>query len=649
MNVKTSYRESLRLVVLLTAFILVICGSGITAQAELHRTGALIETPPAWMLPSPPILRESRGADDFCDNSAHLPPVGNQGSQGSCVAWATGYYYKTYQEWEEHQWSVTQTNHQFSPAFIYNQINGGADYGSYGSDAFKVLCDNGCATVADMPYNQFNCTNFPDETDFLNGIPYRSQQAYSLYVFNEGLTSVKNLLLNGHCAVLFIYVWSNFDNISSYNNTYCVSQVYGENRGGHAVTLCGFDDSRPTADGLGAFKVANSWGTGWGAAGYFWMSYQAVLSSVPSQGWVYYSTDKTNYTPTVLSHFHVTHSDRASVCYTFGTGNSSSPLWFQEFFNFQMQIYTSLPYPATNIVVDLTDGVNTLNPSQQNNLYVRCNDVRANGQTGSLTYFMVEELAWPATATSTETPVLIPDNGSDVFANLQITASSSQLDVTLTPINPPIVIPAQGGQFSFNASVVNHGPAAPFAVWTRIKNPDGSYSAPTLGPITINPPVNVTITRLRTQLVPTTWLAGRYTYLGYANPTLAYPATDSSSFTFNKSAAADGGPAIWEALCSGEPFPGEVLSLQPSAFSLSCSPNPFNPTTAISYQLQAASLVSLKVYDTAGRMVAALVDGRQEAGTHQAMFNGSNLSSGLYFMRLQAGEFAAVRKMMLVK
>jgi hypothetical protein len=78
-------------------------------------------------------------------------------------------------------------------------------------------------------------------------------------------------------------------------------------------------------------------------------------------------------------------------------------------------------------------------------------------------------------------------------------------------------------------------------------------------------------------------------------------------------------------------------------------PNPFNPTTAISYQLLVTSHVSLKVFDTAGRLVATLVDGAQAVGTHEVAFDGSRLPSGLYFLRMETGDFSAVQKMMLLK
>ena len=78
-------------------------------------------------------------------------------------------------------------------------------------------------------------------------------------------------------------------------------------------------------------------------------------------------------------------------------------------------------------------------------------------------------------------------------------------------------------------------------------------------------------------------------------------------------------------------------------------PNPFNPTTVIGYQLPQAEMVHLAVYDILGREVALLVDSHVSAGTHQVNFDGSNLSSGIYLYRLQAGNQVLTGKMMLMK
>jgi hypothetical protein len=78
-------------------------------------------------------------------------------------------------------------------------------------------------------------------------------------------------------------------------------------------------------------------------------------------------------------------------------------------------------------------------------------------------------------------------------------------------------------------------------------------------------------------------------------------------------------------------------------------PNPFNPTTNIRYGLVDVASVSLKVYNTFGQEIANLVDEVQSAGFHEVTFDGSRLSSGIYFYKFQAGNYSAVKKLMLLK
>jgi hypothetical protein len=88
----------------------------------------------------------------------------------------------------------------------------------------------------------------------------------------------------------------------------------------------------------------------------------------------------------------------------------------------------------------------------------------------------------------------------------------------------------------------------------------------------------------------------------------------------------------------------------PTAVSLSKAyPNPFNPSTAISYDVPSDMNVSLAVYDIRGRMVAELANGMREQGRYDVIWNAENQSSGVYFMKLVAGNTMKTQKMMLVK
>lgn len=93
-----------------------------------------------------------------------------------------------------------------------------------------------------------------------------------------------------------------------------------------------------------------------------------------------------------------------------------------------------------------------------------------------------------------------------------------------------------------------------------------------------------------------------------------------------------------------------VSNTVPESFNLNQNyPNPFNPSTNISFELPAASEVTLKVYNMLGQEVATLVSGRFSAGQHTVSFEAGNLSSGVYLYRISTGSYSSVRKMTLIK
>lgn len=95
---------------------------------------------------------------------------------------------------------------------------------------------------------------------------------------------------------------------------------------------------------------------------------------------------------------------------------------------------------------------------------------------------------------------------------------------------------------------------------------------------------------------------------------------------------------------------GAENNTSPSNFSLSQNyPNPFNPSTSISYTLPKDGFVTLRVFNASGQMVSEIVSSNQNAGTYNVEFNAQNLSSGIYFYRLESNGFADTRKMILVK
>ena len=78
-------------------------------------------------------------------------------------------------------------------------------------------------------------------------------------------------------------------------------------------------------------------------------------------------------------------------------------------------------------------------------------------------------------------------------------------------------------------------------------------------------------------------------------------------------------------------------------------PNPFNPETSIKFSLPEDKFVNLKVFNVLGETVKVLLNEEKKAGLHTVQFDASSLSSGVYFYSIEAGDFKAVRKMMLMK
>lgn len=104
--------------------------------------------------------------------------------------------------------------------------------------------------------------------------------------------------------------------------------------------------------------------------------------------------------------------------------------------------------------------------------------------------------------------------------------------------------------------------------------------------------------------------------------------------------------------CSGaaKAATGSETSGQVEEFALQANyPNPFNPSTVISYQLPASEHVTLEVFNLAGQRVATLVDQQQSPGRYRVRFEAAGLSSGVYLYKLQAGNYTQARKMILLK
>jgi len=403
-------------------------GDLVKSKKDVYKTGLLFRDPRT----NPKARRvlkvyPSKGAVDYqkvkatsCDNSAYLPPVDSQGAQGSCTAWAVGYYFKSYQENKEADRTDAaaraDASNICSPAFLYNLIHAEGDNGSYFGDAFNVLNTLGCCSLEKMPYDDSDYTTWPSTEAFKDAMQRKTIEPTNGYDFNyialesdADLDQVKQLLLNGYVVVFGIDVYDNYYNISDYNNIYALADKTGTNYGGHAQCIVGFDDDLDTPDGKGAFKVVNSWGTNWGDNGFYWITYEAIKDgSDYSQGYVFWVDDRINYNPEYYVLMNITHpySRETKPYITTSTGNRL------DFFDFYVNEdnYEYNPYPSTDIAVDVSD----LNPSAADFITLNVEDITdvSNGEGGTINKFSYVDVSTGEEKLSYDTPVEIPDNGT---------------------------------------------------------------------------------------------------------------------------------------------------------------------------------------------------------------------------------------------
>jgi serine protease len=149
--------------------------------------------------------------------------------------------------------------------------------------------------------------------------------------------------------------------------------------------------------------------------------------------------------------------------------------------------------------------------------------------------------------------------------------------------------------------------------------------------------------------------SGPYAIAPGATQTVSFALVAGDSSLANLQQNADAAKAKWKRLTVGIADKGPFVPLHYEL--MQNYPNPFNPTTTISYQLpapsgaegSAASFVTLKVFDVLGREVITLVNSVNQPGVHTVRWDATSFPSGVYFYRMEAGDFHATRKLMLVK
>lgn len=194
------------------------------------------------------------------DNSSsiYFPPIGDQGSEGSCVAFSQGYYTATFYEARDNGWNMTNAewsggaptssflNKIMSPDFVYHLINDGVDKGSSYVDAQNVIGNIGISSWAKMPYDVSDSTSWPEEDAWREAPKYRNGNALSNLVIrvenDRDIQTLKSYIASGWLVSISIdanrYTSLSVNDVWNSTNYTVVST-------NHANTIVGYDDNRP--------------------------------------------------------------------------------------------------------------------------------------------------------------------------------------------------------------------------------------------------------------------------------------------------------------------------------------------------------------------------------------------------------------------
>ena len=241
------------------------------------------------------------------DLSDGLPPVKSQGNQGSCVGWAVGYYYKTFQEGKEHNWDLTKQAHQFSPSFIYNQLNEGIDFGTNIADASELLANKGCATLAAFPYDEKDYLTQPnsEQLDLAQSFKIQSFKNFFQGAGNctdETIDIMKQWLANGDAIVFSLKSFNSFK-FAPNDPEYVAPPPDPSEQPcpSHAILAVGYNDNVYYIDNngtkhYGAFKFVNSKGTDYGYGGFVYVSYDYIKTAANEAWCMSDAPDPTDFT-----------------------------------------------------------------------------------------------------------------------------------------------------------------------------------------------------------------------------------------------------------------------------------------------------------------------------------------------------------------
>ncbi len=200
------------------------------------------------------------------------PPRGDQGQQGSCVAWSSAYGARTILE--AASTGVNPDQIKFSPSFLYNQIGLEGCEGSYIQRAMEKMSSQGALPLSQFAYDDQDCERQPSSEQVRAAGQFKIHGFTRLTDGNSqtiDVRSIKEHLAKDAPVVIGMLVGQSFMHDMMGQEVWrpSVADESGSGMGGHAMCVIGYNDTKFG----GAFQIMNSWGPGWGKDGVGWVRY----------------------------------------------------------------------------------------------------------------------------------------------------------------------------------------------------------------------------------------------------------------------------------------------------------------------------------------------------------------------------------------
>ncbi len=328
-------------------------GGEVESSLAAHAASTLAAAPNAALAGDLPVS---------VDNSQlrFFPPIRNQGSLGSCASFASTYVQMSYMTAFQRNLDIrdpADNTNKYSPKWSYNMLNDGTNDGSSLIQNYALLNKHGAATWAEFPYDTNYLAWCLNPAVWRNALGVRTKATQYVREASTaiGIELTKELLTDGYVVVFGTYIDSWIfkpaqDDPSTTADDAAVgrSVAFWTNglEGSHAMTIVGYNDAIWTdinSNGIidpgekGAFRIANTWGTGFYEGGFTWLAYDALKSVSAVVGGpssnrfmaiqgdlLYVLTARDGYTPLMIGEFTINLAKRSQLALSLGRSSTTS-------------------------------------------------------------------------------------------------------------------------------------------------------------------------------------------------------------------------------------------------------------------------------------------------------------------------------------